>query len=129
MRGYILNIEKETLSNSLYRKVLFTTEHSQLVLMSIEPGDEIGEEIHDLDQFIRLEQGTAEVLLDDETHTLTADMAVVIPKGTKHNLTNTGTEPLKLYSLYTPPEHRFDVVHQTKEDESEEHFDGRTSLS
>lgn len=128
MRGYILNIEKETLANTDYRRVLYTTPMSQLVLMSIEPGDEIGEETHDLDQFIRLEQGEATVTLDGESHVIQDDFAVVIPAGTKHNVVNTGSESVKLYSVYTPPEHKHATVHVTKADDAEEHFDGETSL-
>lgn len=127
MKGYVLNIEKETIENTDYRRVLYTTKNSQLVLMSIEPGDEIGEETHTLDQFIRLEQGSAKVTIDDTEYTLEDDWAVVIPAGACHNVINTGTEPLKLYSLYTPPEHKHATVHPTKADESEEHFDGEVS--
>lgn len=127
MKGYITNIEKTTLENTFYRKVLYTTKNSQLVLMSIEPGDEIGEEIHQLDQFIRIEQGTAKVVLDDVEHTLEDDFAVVIPRGTKHNVINIGDKALKLYSIYTPPEHKDGTIHETKADDAEEHFDGVTS--
>lgn len=127
MKGYITNIEKDTLENIDYRRVLYTSKHSQLVLMSLKPGEEIGEEIHELDQFIRLEQGTAKVVLDDVEHTLSGDDAVVIPQGTKHNVINTGEVDLKLYSIYSPPEHKDGVVEHTKADEFEEHFDGVTS--
>lgn len=128
MRGYITNIEKETLLNTDYRRVLFTSTHSQLVLMCIQPGDEIGEEVHHLDQFIRIEEGDATVFLGDEQHPLSADMAVVIPEGTKHNVINTGTVPLKLYSIYSPPEHKDGTIHKTKSDQREEHFDGTVSF-
>ena len=127
MKGYVLNLEKETVENEDYRRVLYTAKNSQLVLMSIKPGDEIGEEVHELDQFIRLEQGTAKVILDDVEHTLEDDWAVVIPAGTKHNVINTGDVDLKLYSIYTPPEHKDGTVHSTKADDKEEHFDGVTS--
>jgi mannose-6-phosphate isomerase-like protein (cupin superfamily) len=127
MKGYITNIEKETLENTDYRRVLYTASNSQLVLMSIEPGDEIGEETHELDQFIRLEQGRATVTLDGVIHEVAEDWAVVIPAGTLHNVVNTGDVPVKLYSIYSPPEHKDGTVHQTKEDDVEEHFDGVVS--
>jgi len=127
MKGFITNIEKDTLENTDYRRVLYTAKNSQLVLMSIEPGDEIGEEVHELDQFIRLEAGSASVVLNDESHDVPADSAVIIPAGVKHNVINTGDQPLKLYSLYAPPEHKDGTVHATKADEQEEHFDGVTT--
>lgn len=127
MQGYVTNIEQETLDNTDYRRVLYTTKSSQLVLMSIEPGDEIGEEVHELDQFIRIEQGTAEVTIDGVSHTLEDDFAVVIPAGANHNVTNTGNNALKLYSIYSPPEHKDGTVHTTKADDAEEHFDGTTT--
>jgi len=127
MKGYIVNIEKETLANNNFRKVLYTAKNSQLVLMSIAPGDDIGSEIHELDQFIRIEAGNAKAILDDVEHDLPADNAVVIPAGTKHNIINMGDEPLKLYSVYSPPEHKDGVVHKTKAEATEEHFDGQTT--
>lgn len=127
MKGYIVNLEQETVNNTDYRRVLYTASKSQLVLMSIEPGDEIGSEVHDLDQFIRVEQGSAQVILDGVTHELKDDWAVVIPAGAEHNVINTGEEVLKLYSIYSPPEHKDGTVHPTKADEQEEHFDGVTT--
>ena len=127
MKGYVTNIEKETLENENYRKVLYTASKSQLVLMCIQPGDEIGTEIHELDQFIRLEAGAATVTLDGVEHQVEDDWAVVIPAGTKHNVVNTGTTPLKLYSIYSPPDHKDGTLHATKADEAEEHFDGVTT--
>jgi len=127
MKGFITNIEKDTLENTDYRRVLYTAQHCQLVLMSIEPGDEIGEEVHGLDQFIRLEAGSATVILNDESHDVPADSAIVIPAGVRHNVINSGTEILKLYSVYAPPEHKDQTVHATKADEQEEHFDGVTT--
>lgn len=127
MTGFITNIEKETLKNTDYRRVLYTAKNSQLVLMSIEPGDEIGAEVHELDQFIRLEQGTATVVLNGESHEVPADSAIVIPAGVEHNVINTGEGALKLYSVYAPPEHKDQTVHATKADEKEEHFDGVTT--
>ena len=127
MKGYIGNIERATLENTSYRKVLYTAKNSQLVLMSIEPGDEIGMETHHLDQFIRIEQGSALVYLDGVEHPVEDDFAIVIPAGAEHNVTNTGEVPLKLYSVYSPPEHKEGTVHATKADDAEEHFDGVTT--
>ncbi len=127
MKGYITNIEKATLENTDYRRVLYTSKSSQLVLMNIKPGDEIGEEVHDLDQFIRIEQGSAQVILDDVSHDVQDDDAIVIPQGTNHNVINTGDIDLKLYSVYSPPEHKDGTVHKTKADDKEEHFDGKTT--
>ena len=127
MKGYVINIDQETLSNKDYRRVLYTAQNSQLVVMSIEPGDEIGEEVHELDQFIRLERGCAKVILNDEEYAVEEDFAVVIPAGVKHNVINTGDINLQLYSVYSPPEHKDKTVQATKADEAEEHFDGVTS--
>ena len=127
MKGYITNIEEETLKNEDYRRVLYTAKNSQLVLMNIKPGDEIGEEVHELDQFIRFEEGDAQIVLGGIEHVVGKDFAVIIPAGTKHNVINTGGTPLKLYSVYSPPEHKDQTVHATKQDEKEEHFDGVTT--
>jgi mannose-6-phosphate isomerase-like protein (cupin superfamily) len=127
MKGYIINIDQETRSNEDYRRVLYTAHNSQLVVMSIEPGDEIGEEVHELDQFIRLERGSAKVVLNGEEHNVEEDYAVVIPAGVKHNVINTGDINLQLYSVYAPPEHKDKTVHATKADEVEEYFDGVTT--
>lgn len=127
MHGFLTNIEQATLSNTDYRRVLYTSSHLQLVLMSIAPGDEIGEEVHHLDQFIRIESGQGTVILEGDAHGVQDDDAIIIPDGTKHNVINTGTTDLKLYSIYTPPEHKDGTVHPTKADDQEEHFDGVTS--
>lgn len=127
MKGYILNIEEETLKNEDYRRVLYTAKNCQLVLMSIKPGDAIGEEVHGLDQFIRIEGGSAQAVLDGETHDLCTDHAVVVPAGVKHNIINTGDVDLKLYTIYSPPEHKDGLVEKTKAEEIEEHFDGVTT--
>lgn len=127
MKGFIVNLEEETIRNTDYRRVLYTAKNSQLVLMSIKPGGEIGEEVHKLDQFIRFEAGKAQVILDGVKHNVEAEYAVVIPAGTKHNVINVGDVDLKLYSIYSPPEHKDKTVHKTKEDEMEEHFDGVTT--
>ena len=124
MKGFVLHIEKETLENTDYRRVLYTAKNSQLVLMSIDPGDEIGEETHTLDQFIRIEQGKALLVIDGVEHAIEADWAFIIPAGASHNVKNTGEDVLKLYSIYSPPEHKDKTVHKTKSQEAEEHFDG-----
>lgn len=127
MNGYVANIEQATLENTDFRRVLYTAKNSQLVLMSIPPGEEIGEETHHLDQFLRLEQGTAKAILDGVEHNIEDAWAVVVPAGTKHNFINTGDVDLKLYSIYSPPEHKDGTVHPTKADVVEEHFDGVTT--
>lgn len=127
MKGYVVNIEKETLENKDYRRVLYTSKDSQLVVMTIQPGDEIGSEVHDLGQFIRIEEGRAKAVLDGVEHDMEDDWAVMIPAGCEHNIINTGDTPLRLYSVYSPPEHKNGTVHKTKADEKEEHFDGVTT--
>lgn len=116
MAGYIGNIEQEALENTAFRRVLYTSSYMQLVLMCIPEGGDIGMETHGLDQFIRVEAGNGRAVLDGAEHALTDGYAVVVPAGTVHNIMNTGTEPLKLYSLYAPPHHKDGVVHLTKED-------------
>jgi mannose-6-phosphate isomerase-like protein (cupin superfamily) len=123
MLGWIGDIERETLNNPTFRTVVFTGEHTQLTVMSIEPGDDIGREVHpDHDQFIRIEQGAARIELSrtedevEETHDAGADWGVIIPAGIWHNLVNTGDGALKIYSLYSPPEHPDGTVHRTKAD-------------
>ncbi len=127
LRGYIVDIEKETVLNTDYRRVLFTAHNIQLVLMDLQPGDEIGEEVHELDQFIRVEKGEGTVTLDGTSYPLLEDQAVIIPRGVKHNIVNTGDGELKLYSLYAPPEHKDGTIHRAKADDKEEHFDGVVS--
>ena len=127
MKGYITNIEKATVENADYRRVLYTAKNSQLVLMSLKAGEEIGEETHHLDQFIRIEAGKCKVILDGVESIMEEDYAVVIPAGTKHNVINIGASDLKLYSIYSPPEHKDGTVHKTKADAVEEHFDGETT--
>ena len=127
MKGYITNIEKATVENADYRRVLYTAKNSQLVLMSLRAGEEIGEETHHLDQFIRIEAGKCKVILDGAESIMEEDYAVVIPAGTKHNVINIGASDLKLYSIYSPPEHKDGTVHETKADAAEEHFDGETT--
>ncbi len=127
MKGYIINIENETLKNEDYRKVLYTAPNMQLVLMTLASGEEIGEETHELDQFIRVEAGEGTVVLNGAEHKVENGSAVVIPRGVKHNVKNTGEERLKLYTLYAPPEHMDGTLHARKSDEKEEHWDGVTT--
>ncbi len=114
--SYITNIERETLENDYFRKVLYTTERSQLVVMALKPGEEIGMEVHEThDQFIRIEQGEALVSLDGVETAVKDDDAIVIPAGTQHNVTNTSEDTdLKLYTIYTPPEHPDGTIHKDK---------------
>lgn len=130
MKGYIENIEKLTLENEDFRRVLYTAKNSQLVLMCLKPGEEIGEEIHELDQFFRIEAGEGLAILDGMEHRITDGFSIVVPQGAKHNVINTSaTKSLKLYTVYSPPNHRDGVVHSTKEiaEKDEEHFDGKTT--
>lgn len=114
--GYIVNIDEITVSNSSFREVLFTGPVSQLAVMSLNPGEEIGEEVHkSIDQFIRFEEGEAKVVLNGKEHSVEADDAVVIPAGVRHNIINTSaSEDLKLYTVYSPPEHKPGTLHKTK---------------
>ena len=128
MKGYVENIEEVTTSNTDYRRVLYTGKHLQLVLMALQPGEEVGEEVHEThDQFFRVESGKGVVVVDRVRHEIEDDDAIIVPAGARHNVINTGGEPLKFYTLYGPPEHRRDVVQPTKADEREEHFDGQTT--
>jgi len=130
MKGYVKNIEEETKQNENFRKVIYTAPNSQLVLMSLRPGEDIGEEVHELDQFFRIEEGEGKVVIDDMEHEIKDDFAIVIPQGTKHNIINTSqTEKLKLYTIYSPPNHKDGTVHKTKEqaESEEEEFDGMTT--
>lgn len=129
MKGYVENIEKLTLENENFRRVLYTARHSQLVLMSLKPGEDIGEEIHDVDQFLRIEKGRGKAILNGAEHMIADGSAILVPAGAKHNIINTGAESMKLYSLYSPPHHADRTVHLTKSDaESDpEHFTGQTS--
>jgi len=129
MKGFVQDIEGIAVDNREFRRVLYTAKSSQLVVMSLEPKGEIGMEVHKLDQFFRVEQGTGEAVLDGVRTAIRAGFAVLVPAGTKHNIVNTGTVPLKLYTLYAPPNHRDGVVHHTRaEAEADtEHFDGKTT--
>lgn len=127
--GYVVNIERLSIDNGNFRKVLYTAENSQLVLMSLLPGEEIGEEIHDVDQFLRIDRGVGRAVLNGISKDIEDGSAIVVPAGTKHNIINTGKESMKLYTLYSPPHHRDQVVHKTKEvaESDNEHFDGKTT--
>jgi mannose-6-phosphate isomerase-like protein (cupin superfamily) len=129
MKGYIENIEKISLENTDFRRVLYTAKNCQLVIMSIAAGEDIGEETHHLDQFIRVEAGVGSAVLDGIDSVIGDGTAIIIPAGTKHNIINTGQEPLKLYTLYAPPEHKDGIVRHTKAEAmaTEEHFDGQTT--
>ena len=130
MKGFIADIEELTGKNSDFRRVLYTGSNLQLVLMAIQPSDEIGEEVHDdRDQFFRVEKGKGEVWIDGNRRTIKSDDAIIVPAGARHNVVNTGNKPLRLYTLYAPPEHRDETVHATKADAeaAEEHFDGKTT--
>ncbi len=131
MKGYVTNIDVLTLENENFRKVLYTAERSQLVLMSIPAGQDIGEEVHDdVDQFIRIEKWSGQSVLDGVERDLCDGSVVVIPAGVRHNIINTSASAaLKLYTLYSPPHHEDGVVHKTKADaeQDDEHFDGETT--
>lgn len=127
MTGYILNIEEKTLQNENFREVLYTAQHSQLVLMSLLPNEEIGMEVHEIvDQFIRVESGTGKAILNGEEHELSDGSAIVVPAGTKHNVINTSTDKkMKLYTVYSPAHHKDGTIHKTKEEaetDSQDHI-------
>ena len=130
MKGFVGDIEKSTVNGSDFRHVLYTGKNMQLVLMALKPGEEIGEEVHpDRDQFFRIEKGEGAVWIDGRETKIVSEMAIIVPAGARHNLKNTGAEPMKLYTLYAPPEHADGTVHVTKADAegAEEHFDGKTT--
>jgi len=130
MKGFIADIEELTEKNTDFRRVLYTGKNLQLVLMALQPGEEIGEEVHeDRDQFFRIEEGEGEVMIDGKRTPVEEDHAIVVPAGARHNLINTGDQPLLLYTLYAPPEHRDGVIRKTKRDAQgqDEHFDGKTT--
>ena len=132
MKGYVDNIETATVANQDFRRVLYTGKNLQLVLMTLPPGCDIGEEVHeDRDQFFRIEEGEGEIRIDGVGNKVTDDYAVIVPAGARHNVINTGSEPLRLYTIYGPPEHRDGVVHKTKEDaerdHDNDHWDGETT--
>ena len=132
MKGYNDNIETLTSENEDFRRVLYTGKHLQLVLMTIQPGEEIGSEVHDdRDQFFRFEAGEGVVDIDGVANAVEDGSGVIVPAGARHNVRNTGDTPLKLYSIYGPPEHIDGIVHATKEDAEKRHadeeWDGKTT--
>jgi len=131
-RGYCDNIERRTVENEDFRRVLYTGQNLQLVLMTLQPGDEIGEEVHeDRDQFFRVEEGSGIVDIDGIENKVEDDFAVIVPAGARHNVRNTGDAPLRLYTIYGPPEHKDGIVQSTKEEADRRHpheeWDGKTS--
>lgn len=130
MKGYIVNLETESKKNGNFRCVLYTAKRSQLVLMSLKPGEEIGEEVHHLDQFIRVEAGEGRAIIDGKETAIGDGFGVVIPAGARHNIVNSTKGEMKLYTIYSPPEHIDGRVHMTKADalkDAEDEFDGKTS--
>lgn len=130
MKGYVASIEELSVNNKNFRQVLYTAAHSQLVVMSLNPGEEIGEEVHDVDQFLRVETGVGRAVLDGQAYDIKDGWAVVVPAEQRHNIINTSqSEPMKLYTIYSPAHHKDGVVHKTKDEaeKDEEHFDGKTT--
>ena len=130
MQGFVDNIETLTAENTDFRRVLYTGQYLQLVLMALQPGEEIGEEVHEEhDQFFRIESGSGEVLIDGKRTPIRDDDAIIVPAGARHNVFNTGDSPLTLYTLYGPPEHHVGVARASRAEAEakEEHFDGKTT--
>ena len=132
MKGYVDNIERATLENEDFRRVLYTGKNIQLVLMTLPSGCDIGEEVHDdRDQFFRIEEGEGEIHIDGVANRVEDDFAVIVPAGARHNVVNTGNRPLRLYTIYGPPEHKDGTVHKDKEaaerDHDNDHWDGETT--
>lgn len=129
MKGFVQGIESLAVKNDKFRQVLYTGKKSQLVLMSLKPQEDIGAEIHQVDQFFRVEEGSGEAVLNGARTPIQAGFAVLVPAGVNHNIINTGSVPLKLYTLYAPPNHRDGVVHETRADAEgdTEQFNGKTT--
>ena len=130
MKGFFSHLEEEVKQNSNFRKVLYTGHHSQLVLMSLLAGEEIGMEVHpDNDQFFRFDQGEGKVIVDGNEYEVKDGDAVLVPAGAEHNVINTGSEPLRFYTIYSPPHHKDRIVRQTKKEAEEQaaEFDGETT--
>lgn len=130
MKGFIADIEDRAERNNDFRRVLYTGPNLQLVVMSLQPGEEIGEEVHEhTDQFFRVEEGKGEIVMDGRASRIDSDMAMLVPAGIKHNIRNTGRKALKLYTLYAPPEHEDGTVHPTRAaaEQTTEHFAGKTT--
>ena len=131
-RGYCDNIDRATLQNEDFRRVLYTGHHLQLVLMTLQPGEEIGEEVHpDRDQFFRIEEGEGAIDIDGRENRVEDDFAAIVPAGAHHNVRNIGSQPLRLYTLYAPPEHKDQIVQATKAEADARHhaekWDGKTT--
>lgn len=132
MQGYVVNIEEEALKNEYFRRVLYTDTNLQLVVMALKAGEEIGEEVHDVDQFLRVEAGEGSAILNGVTHAITSGSVIIVPAGVTHNILNSGEGQMKLYTVYTPPHHKDGTVHETKAEamaDEAEHFDGGTTES
>jgi mannose-6-phosphate isomerase-like protein (cupin superfamily) len=131
MKGFVKNIEDFAVKNEEFRRVLYTAKHCQLVVMALKPKEEIGTEVHKLDQFFRVEEGTGEAVLDGVRTVISAGFAVLVPAGVNHNIINIGSAPLKLYTLYAPPNHRDGVVHHTRgeAEKDNEFFEGKATES
>lgn len=130
MKGFITNIEKATTENKNFRKVLYTDHNSQLVLMSLLPGEDIGEEVHGVDQFLRVEEGKGKAILNDVEHEIGDASVIIVPAGTKHNIVNSKSGEMKIYTLYMPPHHKDGKIHKTKADaeaDEDDEFDGKTT--
>ncbi|KKW35531.1 cupin [Candidatus Adlerbacteria bacterium RIFCSPHIGHO2_01_FULL_54_23] len=129
MKGFFVDIEQAALENEDFRKVLYTGARLQLVVMALKPGEDIGEEVHELDQFIRVEAGSGKAVLDGVEHAISDGSVVIVPQSARHNIINSGYAAMKLYTLYSPPNHRHGTIHKTKADAQadEEHFDGTVS--
>ncbi len=129
MKGFVKDIEGMAVKNNEFRHVLYTAKNCQLVLMSLKPKEEIGAEVHTLDQFFRVEEGSGKAVLDGVSTPISAGFAVLVPAGANHNIINTGSTPLKLYTLYAPPNHRDGVMHHTRAEaeKDDEHYDGKTT--
>jgi mannose-6-phosphate isomerase-like protein (cupin superfamily) len=129
LRGFVQNIEDLSIENRDFRRVLYTAQHCQLVVMHLKAGEDIGVETHTLDQFFRVEEGRGAVIINGIRKPLTAGTAIIVPAGAKHNIINTGSAPLKLYTVYSPPNHKDGTIHHTKADAKAdtEHFDGKTT--
>ena len=129
-KGFVTNIEKDTKSNTNFRKVLYTGKNSQLVLMALKAEEDIGEEVHDVDQFFRIDAGSGTLVINDQATAIKDGSAFIVPAGAKHNVI-ADSDGLKLYSVYSPPHHQDGTIHKTKEEaeKDDEHFDGKTTES
>lgn len=128
-KGFVGNIVESTMLNKNFRQVVYTAKHTQLVVMALKPGEEIGWEVHTVDQFFRVEKGQGKVVIDGNESAIGPGTGIIVPSGSKHNVINSGAETMQLYTLYSPPHHRDQVVHQTKEQAAadSEIFDGKTT--